>query len=129
MILNIKKINKPIVRYLFAAPFSAFLAIVIPTSIIKIFDVEKDIAFYYALVLLFFINFFISYRFVFKQNDKIKIKIIKYTFAAVIFRTLDAAWYNLYSSYIEINYQLLIFISIGTTFIIKFFIYKFFVFN
>ena len=131
MILAIikKRINMPSIRYILAAPFSAFMAVMIPSYLVRFLDIEKDMAFYITLIILFFINFFVSYNFVFRQQNKIKVKMFKYAIAAIIFRMLDAAWYNIYSSFMDINYEILIIISIGTTFSVKFFVYKFFIFT
>lgn len=116
-------------RYVLAAPLSASLAILIPNLLARGININKDNAFYISLAVLFFINFFISYHFVFRQTKAMKNQLIKYTIAAILFRWLDATWYKVYSIFTDMNYELIIILSIGTTFIIKYIAYKFLIFS
>lgn len=119
----------PWVRYVVSAPFSATLAIVIPSFLVRILHIDPDISFYISLFLLFVINFLISFHFVFKQRSDLKKTLVKYTLAALFFRTMDAVWYNFFSSFLTITYEIIVFLSIGTSFTIKFFVYKYLVFK
>lgn len=123
-----KRLRSSGFRYILAAPLSALLAVLIPNFFIKVFDLNEDNAFYLTLLILLFINFIISCYFIFRQTTTLKTQFIKYTLAAIFFRWLDATWYKLYSHFVDLNYEVIIILSIGTTFILKYIVYKFLIF-
>ena len=92
--------------------------------------ISSAVAFAITQVVLLFIGFFYARHWIFEAStEEPKIQAAKFLATHFVFRFLGWCMFVLFFNYMGIRYQLSIFISMGVVFPIKFFVYKFLVFN
>lgn len=116
-------------RFLLVAPFSFSLAIFLPTSFHRIFNLPEDISYILSTILILLINFYINRRYVFTANYPLKRQIFRYMSVSIFLKILEFLWYKLFLSTGGLIFELAIGAALVLSFVLKFFIFKYLVFS
>ena len=81
---------------------------------------SENLSTLFALIITFFLNFFLITYFVFKakQNNH---NFLKYSFISIFFRTTEYLLFFVLNSYLNVNFLLIVFSVLIISFFLKFF--------
>lgn len=117
------------IKYIIGGGISYAIKIGLTYLTVNWFDFWYFYAYLFSLVIVVFVNFVINSFFIFKVNDFNFKRIIKYLLLVVVFNSLDAGLVVLLTDRLLVYYLLSITMSTGLVFLLKFFVYKYFVFS
>lgn len=121
--------EKTFIKYIIGGGLSYGLKIILTYLAVNFFNFWYFYAYLIALAIVIFFNFFINSFFIFKVRDFKPVRILKYLSLIVIFNAMDAGLVVFLTDKLFVYYLLSITISTCLVFILKFFVYKYFVFN
>ncbi len=118
-----------VIRFLLMTLLSAGLTLALPILFHEVFGVRKELAVALALAAAFFVNFFTVRIVVFQSVGKPTSEFFRYGLTNAAFRVGEYLLFILLRTIFEIYYILVLAFVLGLSFIAKFIIYRFFVFN
>jgi putative flippase GtrA len=129
MLKTFKKyyLEKVFIRYVLIGFITYLIKVVITYLLNNFFDVWYFSAYILALLLVMILNFLVNIKLVFKSSINF-LGLIKYIFTFIIFYFIDAVIVKISTDIYELYYVLSITLATILVFIVKYYIYKYFVF-
>ena len=119
----------PFLRYIVLGGLSFFLNIGLTVLFHEVFNFSEKISFSIALLIVFIVNFITVRTIVFNDNGAARRQFLLFFITSVISRVGEYALFLVIFSVFEINYIISISITLTSSILLKFFIYKNFIFK
>jgi len=116
------------IRYVVMSCGSALLTLGVPFTLHEGLSVPPDIAVALGLSAAFVVNFTTARAYVFKKNGPVATQLSRFALVSVLFRLTEYLGFLLLYRFIGIQYMIANICVLLTSFCIKFFVYKIFVF-
>ena len=116
-------------RFALMTGLSACLTVGLPILLHELLGLIEEISVAIALVTAFFVNFFTLRHVVFCSTGKPRTELFLFLGASIAFRVSEYGSFIILFSFFHINYALALGIILFVSVILKFFLYRFVIFN
>jgi ubiquinone/menaquinone biosynthesis C-methylase UbiE/putative flippase GtrA len=117
------------IKYIIGGGVSYVIKVGLTYLSVTFFDFWYFYAYLVSLVIVVFVNFVINSYFIFRVNGFNVKRIVKYLLLIVVFNSLDVGLVVLLTDNLLLHYLISITISTIFVFLLKFFVYRYFVFS
>lgn len=122
-------INSTLTKYTLGGVFSYAVKIALTFVLVDIFQLWYWYAYLTSLTVVIITNFLVNSFFVFRVKNEKNKRFFKYLFSIIIFNTVDGLLVKILTELLSIYYLVSIVIVTTLVFVVKFFVYRFAVFN
>jgi putative flippase GtrA len=126
---NVKRLAIQFTNFGIAGMFSILVNLVLTTFCYESLGVPIRISYAIGLISSFLINYLTCRKLIFKSTKNAMVQISAFTFSSIFFRGLEYSAFLLQLTFLDIPYPVAIILIHSSSFIIKFFYFRFIIFT